>query len=243
MTAFSGCTALEELMIPATLETVADSAFYNCPMLDTVYYEGTKTSWDNIFIDSNNNNYLIDATRYYYSDTQPTVEDYLENNKVIDVWHFDSNNNVVMWTLNFTDNVDGKTFAYSHSEVNAEMYYMALQEAERQGMLDDLFDADTQVIKEMYVSSNGSLEAFEQQLCDFYASQGAFLTVSFANDKATLAQTGSSVEIDYFEVDSLVYYTLLGSVKAFTFSATDNTLYEEIDATVFSIKHIYNLSE
>lgn len=241
---FFGCTALEDIMLPATVEFIDNSAFYNCTALETVYYGGTRAGWNNIDIvnNMNNNHWLTDATRYYYSDTQPSVEEYLENDKVIDVWHYDNNNNVVMWTLNFTDNVDGKTFVYSHSEVEAEMYYMALQEAESLGILEDMFDADSQIILEMYRTS-ANVDEFEEQLCDFYATQGAFLTVSFANNQATLAQTGNSVDIDYIEVDSAVYYTLTTEVKAFTYSSTDNILYEEIDAGLVVIRHIYNLSE
>ena len=147
-----------------------------------------------------------------------------------------------MWTLNFTDNVDGKTFEYSHSEVEAEMYYMALKEAERQGMLEEMFDPSSQIILEMY-NASANADEFEEQLCDFYATQGAFLTVSFANNQATLAQLGNSVDIDYIEVDSVVYYTLTSDLKAFTYSSTDNILYEEIDLGLFVIRHIYNLSE
>ena len=240
---FWGCTALEEIMIPATVEFIDEAAFYNCTALETVYYEGTRAGWNNInIVGSQNNRWLTDATRYYYSDTQPSVEEYLENDKVIDVWHFDNNNNVVMWTLNFTDNVDGKTFRYSHSEVDAEMYYMALKEAENQGMLEEMFDPSSQNILKMYNDSE-NVDEFEEQLCEFYATQGAFLTVSFANNKTTLVQAGDSVDIDYIEVDNVVYYTLSSNVKAFTYSSTNNTLYEEIDLSLLVIRHIYNLSE
>ena len=241
---FWGCTALEEIMLPATIESIDNAAFYNCTALETVYYEGTRAGWNNINIATyqNNNHWLTDATRYYYSDTQPSVEEYLENDKVIDVWHFDNNNNVVMWTLNFTNNVDGKTFGYSNSEVDAEMYYMALKEAEKQGMLEEMFDPSSQIILEMYNDSE-NVDEFEEQLCEFYATQGAFLTVSFANNKTTLVQAGDSVDIDYIEVDNVVYYTLISDVKAFTYSSTNNTLYEEIDLGLLVIRHIYNLSE
>lgn len=240
---FFGCTALEDIMLPATVEFVDNAAFYNCTALETVYYGGTRAGWNNInIVGSQNNHWLTDATRYYYSDTQPSVEEYLENDKVIDVWHFDNNNNVVMWTLNFTDNVDGKTFGYSHSEVDAEMYYMALKEAENQGMLEEMFDSSSQIILEMYNDSE-NVDEFEEQLCEFYATQGAFLTVSFANNKTSLVQAGDSVDIDYIEVDNVVYYTLSSDVKAFTYSSTNNILYEEIDAGLVVIRHIYNLSE
>ncbi len=237
---FWGCTALESIMLPATVEFIGNAAFYNCTALETVYYEGTRASWRNINIsDTQNNQWLTDATRYWYSETRPTVEEYLENDKIIDVWHFDDNNNVVMWTLNFTNNVDGKTFAYARSEVEAEMYYEALKAAESQGILEEMFDASNQNILEMYNTSENADE-FEEKLCGFYAEQGAFIAVSFDNNQATLAQAGDSVAIDYIEVDGVVYYSLISDVKAFTYNSTDNILYEEIDLGLVVIRHIYN---
>ncbi|MBO4323293.1 MAG: hypothetical protein J5836_01380, partial [Clostridia bacterium] len=49
-------------------------AFYGCSGLTKVYYKGMAEEWDNISINNEGdyNNYLINATRYYYSEEEPT---------------------------------------------------------------------------------------------------------------------------------------------------------------------------
>jgi len=73
--AFSGCTSLESITIPDSVTSIGYKAFRNCTSLKTVYYTGTAEDWGNISIDSSNS-YLTNATRYYYSETQPTDTTY-----------------------------------------------------------------------------------------------------------------------------------------------------------------------
>jgi hypothetical protein len=53
-----------------------------------VYYKGTAEEWDMINI-GGSNDYLTNATRYYYSETQPTAEG--------NWWHYDENGEIVVW--------------------------------------------------------------------------------------------------------------------------------------------------
>lgn len=83
--AFNTCSSLESIVIPTSIvgekndytKGITVYAFYNCPSLKKVYYKGDSTSWDNILIGneyngSPTNQALLDATRYYYSETKPT---------------------------------------------------------------------------------------------------------------------------------------------------------------------------
>lgn len=70
--AFSNCTRLSEIVVPSALEEVVYSAFSNCSSLSNVYYRGDETSKANIVISATDNDYFINATWNYYSETEPT---------------------------------------------------------------------------------------------------------------------------------------------------------------------------
>ena len=70
--AFEGCSSLASIVLPKTLTNVYYYAFNGCNALSTVYYEGTANDWNLLTISSYNSN-LTDATRFYYSETQPTT--------------------------------------------------------------------------------------------------------------------------------------------------------------------------
>jgi hypothetical protein len=53
-----------------------------------VYYKGTASEWTEISIGSNNSK-LINATRYYYSESEPTTTG--------NFWHYDTDGNPVAW--------------------------------------------------------------------------------------------------------------------------------------------------
>ena len=82
--AFYYCKALSEITIPDSVTSIGQVAFSGCSSLTTVYYEGTAEEWNNIYIDNYGglNYYLNTATRYYYSETEPTGEG--------NYWHYDT---------------------------------------------------------------------------------------------------------------------------------------------------------
>ncbi len=69
--AFAYCSSLTGVTIPDSVTSIGYRAFYYCYDLDTVYYTGTAAEWDEISID-HSNDYLTNATRYYYSESEPT---------------------------------------------------------------------------------------------------------------------------------------------------------------------------
>ncbi len=72
--AFHWC-GLQSITIGSGVTSIDLGAFYECTSLNTVYYAGTAEEWDAISIDStlNANSPLTSATRYYYSETEPTT--------------------------------------------------------------------------------------------------------------------------------------------------------------------------
>ena len=61
---FYCCYSLIIITIPDSVTSIGDYAFYGCDVLKTVYYTGTKKSWNNISID-NANDPLKKATKIY----------------------------------------------------------------------------------------------------------------------------------------------------------------------------------
>ena len=69
---FGSCESLTSIVIPDTVSYIGEGAFDWCWKLNTVYYEGSQSNWSNIYIEYWNT-YLISATRYYYSESEPTT--------------------------------------------------------------------------------------------------------------------------------------------------------------------------
>ena len=86
--AFAYCDSLTSVTIENNVASVGWATFYSCDNIDEVYYKGTAEDWDKIDIKSNNDP-LEDATRYYYSETEPTEEG--------NFWHWGENGEVVVW--------------------------------------------------------------------------------------------------------------------------------------------------
>ena len=78
---------VRNVIIPSSVTSIGDSAFEYCDSLATVYYTGTASEWDSISIGGWNSK-LTDATRYYYSETEPTTSG--------NYWHY-VDGEIVVW--------------------------------------------------------------------------------------------------------------------------------------------------
>ena len=85
--AFYHCDNLTSITIPSSVTSIGNNAFYFCIRLHTVYYTGTESEWNAISIGSDNSS-LTYATRYYYSETEPTEEG--------NFWHY-VDGEIVVW--------------------------------------------------------------------------------------------------------------------------------------------------
>ena len=68
------CTNLEDVVIPSSVTYIDECAFASCDSLIFVYYGGTEGDWESIYIEEYANDVITSATRYYYSETQPTTK-------------------------------------------------------------------------------------------------------------------------------------------------------------------------
>ena len=78
--AFFDCSSLTSITIPDSVTSIGSSAFSDCSSLTSVFYKGTAEQRNTISI-FNGNSDLTSATRYYYSETQPTDTTYK-------YWHY-----------------------------------------------------------------------------------------------------------------------------------------------------------
>jgi len=71
--AFFNCYNLTSIVIPAGVTNIGNFAFDGCSSLATIYYSGASGSnWAGIVIGSSNTS-LINANRYFYSETHPST--------------------------------------------------------------------------------------------------------------------------------------------------------------------------
>ena len=70
--AFSACSRLETVVLGKGLTVIRGSAFHFCQNIKEVFYVGGKSDWYKIYIWPSND-YLISAERFYYSETEPSL--------------------------------------------------------------------------------------------------------------------------------------------------------------------------
>jgi hypothetical protein len=70
---FSGCTSLTSITIPDGVTSIGEGAFSECDGLYLVYYKGTASGWDAITIGNNNSTLTSNTLYYYFSETEPAL--------------------------------------------------------------------------------------------------------------------------------------------------------------------------
>ena len=86
--AFARCMQLSNMIIGNSVATIGDSAFYDCVRLTSIIYGGTEKDWNAIVI-GNNNTYLKNTRRCYYSESAPTTPGYY--------WHYNAKGKMEAW--------------------------------------------------------------------------------------------------------------------------------------------------
>ena len=68
---FSSCFELTSIILPKSVTYIYGNSFYGCSKLTYLFYTGTAAEWG-VRIEYDYNDEFFDATRYYYSESEPT---------------------------------------------------------------------------------------------------------------------------------------------------------------------------
>lgn len=113
--AFSGCSALEFLVLPKTLSAIGQNAFNGCTALTNVYSLSTYANYSEITIGSGNSA-IQSASWAYYSLTAPTAV-------VVSYWHYVTDEPTI-WTISYETHTDENGIIYSLIPAETE-YWVA----------------------------------------------------------------------------------------------------------------------
>ena len=80
------------VVIGDSVTRIGEYAFSDCSSLTNVYYKGTASDWGNIDIYFDGNDYLTNATKYYYVESEEDVPTDGGN-----YWHYDKNGEIAIW--------------------------------------------------------------------------------------------------------------------------------------------------
>ena len=75
-------------IIPSSVTRIDECAFQDSKTLTTIYYEGSAEEWAKVFI-GDSNDYLNQATYYYYSETKTEEEG--------NYWYYNKTGEIVVW--------------------------------------------------------------------------------------------------------------------------------------------------
>lgn len=234
---FSDCSSLESIVIPSSVEEIKNTAFYNCTSLSNVYYEGSASDWENISIESTNNECLANADVLYYAEEAPSVIEFISAGESL--WHYNSDGEAELWDIQveYTDTVSGKTYYYETTELTvSDEYWYMLEQAKAEGMLEYVLDSETLYIYNNSIDKNSFAD---QLIINFQQSYQNSLEIGFADGRVTLYLDGeqASYPVEYKEINGeIIYYP---SSEKIAYTIWNGWIREDISNEYITVIHVY----
>ncbi len=227
---FCGFSGITELMVPSSVEGFYPDAFEDCDNLTALYYCGTATEWDDICYASGS----LPVSPCFYSEATPSIEDFLAGRDQT-LWHYGEGGKPEAWSTARGNTVDTKTYVHIASSVTVtDEYWQLVLMLKQMDAVDQLEDPTLIPIIE---ASNTKAE-LEENLADYYLEMSAGITFAFANGQLTLSDGTDSTQLEYLELDGVIYYVLTGG-KAFDIKNNGAALDETIVNEYITVVHSY----
>ena len=228
-----GFDKLETLVIPSSVVGVSYDAYAVCEELSEIYFQGTAQRWKSVCSACPETD---EVTKYFYTETQPSLEVYLEG-KDATLWHYNSEDEIELWSAKRGTTVNGKKYAYVSSSANlSDAYWQMVLMLKENNMVGELGDPDLIAM----INRSSTKAELEAELAVYYATTAEGLTLTFASQEVLLEQKGDSTTLGYLEFKGVIYYTLTGGA-AFTVSQNGSALVEQIVTEYFTITHNYSV--
>lgn len=228
-----GFDKLETLVIPSSVVGVSYEAYAVCEELSEIYFQGTAEKWKRVCSTCPETD---EVTKYFYTEIQPSLEVYLEG-KDATLWHYNSEDEIELWSAKRGTTVNGKKYAYVSSSANlTDAYWQMVLMLKENNMVGELGDPDLIAM----INRSSTKAELEAELAVYYATTAEGLTLTFASQEVLLEQKGDSTTLGYLEFKGVIYYTLTGGA-AFTVSQNGSALVEQIVTEYFTITHNYSI--
>lgn len=231
--AFKDCVSLEKIVLPISVEHVDNFAFRDCFNLDTVAFMGNERNCN--FINSfDGTDGKINSNIYYYSENEPTPYSCVYEIGSLNLWHYDNEGNVDIWTVELTNIALNKYFKYSSTEVTiTDEQWLNLQSV---NLAEIFWWWNTEQLE--LLESSSTKEEYIRKLEAYGESIQGFEFNNNVDDKRVIF---GGMNSPYIEIDGVVCVQGHGYVRMVIFNQDATEIYFEIENEYMTIKNIYTL--